>query len=398
MPPKSNTVPVIGAPNPALIQVHPRQQGNPLLKLVRHFKWTFVESHVGDYSTGSTGIVYLELGYHRLHPNYATARLHEVGQLYRVRVLLVHVNEQNSDASSIQGVILELNKLCFSLDFTLVLAFSLHEAARYIETYKHCDSRGAASIQEKLPSSSSALTSSSSSSFSSLSASSGATGVGGRAAEKAHRERESAYLPRVNKIFTAVRSVNKSNVATLLDVFQCVGNIFQADAEQLMLCPGLGEKRARRLFAACSEPFNERGRASKRERDKEKDKGNMKTKVDTDGITICSSVTATSNDGLASGIDRTVTSPIPSIFPPLPINDDTTNGVVADHADHAEKEKEKEGGAKAAQLVVPVPVPVPIHVPKPVPAPAGLITASSALRRLGAGTGTGTGTYRAFQK
>ena len=52
-------------PHAAFIQVHPRQSGNPLLKLLRSTKWTFVEGHVGDYSTGGSGIVYLEMMYHR---------------------------------------------------------------------------------------------------------------------------------------------------------------------------------------------------------------------------------------------------------------------------------------------------------------------------------------------
>jgi DNA excision repair protein ERCC-1 len=236
-----------------VIQVHPRQSGNPLLKLIRHFKWVFVQGHVGDYSTGSTGIVYVELGYHRLHPNYVKARLHEVGQLYRTRVLLVHVNETQSDASAIHGVILDLNKLCFSLGFTLLLAFSLAESARYLECLKMCEGKGASSIQERLPSSSA----------SSSSSSSGARASGNSAASNSEKDKfgdkDLVYMPRVNKIFTAVRSINKSNAATLLDVFQSVGGVFQADAEQLMLCPGLGEKRARRLFAAFNEPFRKGG-------------------------------------------------------------------------------------------------------------------------------------------
>ncbi len=253
-------------PPVTLIQVHQRQQGNPLLKLLRNIKYSFIEGHVGDYSTGSTGIVYLELGYHRLHPNYAATRMQEVGNKYRLKVLLVYVNEQQhhhqsstgttfassgetstGNNSGVQGVLLALNATCFQKDFTLILAFSLGEAARYIESFKYCDLKPPTCIQEKLPSAGDR------------------SGFGaGNSKDKSKDKVKDANLQRIHKILTSVRAVNKSNANTLLDVFGSVGSILQADEQQLLLCPGLGSKRAHRLWAAFNEPFQGHGKAAKR--------------------------------------------------------------------------------------------------------------------------------------
>ena len=42
---------------------------------------------------------------------------------------------------------------------------------------------------------------------------------------------------------------------TLLDVFSTVRNVVVADEAALLTCPGMGAKKAKRLFAAFKEPF-----------------------------------------------------------------------------------------------------------------------------------------------
>ena len=61
-----------------------------------------------------------------------------------------------------------------------------------------------------------------------------------------------------------MRSVNKSNANTLLDVFGSISNVLQADEQQLLLCPGLGGKRAHRLWAAFNEPFRGQGQGKRK--------------------------------------------------------------------------------------------------------------------------------------
>jgi DNA excision repair protein ERCC-1 len=137
--------------------------------------------------------------------------MREIGKTFRLRVLLVLVDEDNNIKS-----LLELNKLCFTREFTMILCWSNEECGRYIETFKLYENKSASSIQEKA---------------------------------------ESEFIPQLNKVMTNVRSVNKTDVVTLLEVFGSFGGICNATEQQLILCPGLGDKKVRRLYKALHEPF-----------------------------------------------------------------------------------------------------------------------------------------------
>jgi DNA excision repair protein ERCC-1 len=141
-----------------------------------------------------------------------------VGKLYKLRVLLALVDEENVTS------ILNLNKICFSNDFTLIAASSNEECGRYLETFKYFENRSSAAIQEKV---------------------------------------ETEFLPKVTRTLTSVRSVNKNDVQTLLDVFGNLGKICEAQEQQLVLCPGLGEKKVKRLYRALHEPFSEGAKMKK---------------------------------------------------------------------------------------------------------------------------------------
>lgn len=116
------------------------------------------------------------------------------------------------------AVLQELNKIAFSNNYALILAWSNPECARYIETFKFYDGKSscATHIQERV---------------------------------------ETEFLPKVTQVLTSVRSINKTDVATLMDVFGNFRNICTANEQQLVLCPGLGEKKVKRLYEALHEPF-----------------------------------------------------------------------------------------------------------------------------------------------
>lgn len=96
------------------------------------------------------------------------------------------------------------------------MAASNTECGRYLETFKSYENKAATSIQER---------------------------------------EEKEFLPRLTKVLTNVRSINKTDVSTLLDVFGNLSNICNASQQQLVLCPGLGEKKVKRLFQALHQPF-----------------------------------------------------------------------------------------------------------------------------------------------
>lgn len=128
-----------------------------------------------------------------------------------MRILLVFVDDE-SNITTLQ----ELNKIAFACDFTLILAWSNAECARYLETFKAYEGKSAAAIQEKV---------------------------------------ETEFLPKLTSVLTNVRSVNKTDVITLLDVFGSFGNICRANEQELALCPGIGDKKVKRLHRALHEPF-----------------------------------------------------------------------------------------------------------------------------------------------
>jgi len=137
----------------------------------------------------------------------------DIGNNYRLRILLVLVDDENNLAS-----LQEINKIAFCNSYSLILAWSNMECARYLETFKFYDGKASiyASIQEKV---------------------------------------EIEFLPKMAQVLTQVKSINKADVVTLMDTFGSLRNISNADEHQLLLCPGLGEKKVKRLYQALHEPF-----------------------------------------------------------------------------------------------------------------------------------------------
>ncbi|XP_042350806.1 DNA excision repair protein ERCC-1 [Plectropomus leopardus] len=193
------------------IIVSPRQRGNPILKFVRSVPWEFGEV-VPDYVLGQTTCaLFLSLRYHNLNPNYIHDRLKQLGQTFTLRVLLVQV-----DVKDPHHALKELARICIMADCTLILAWSPEEAGRYLETYKSYEKKPADALKEQV---------------------------------------EKNYLSKVTDCLTTVKSINKTDAMTLLSTFQSVEGIISASKEDLVLCPGLGPQKARRLHDVLHKPF-----------------------------------------------------------------------------------------------------------------------------------------------
>jgi DNA excision repair protein ERCC-1 len=187
------------------------QEGNPVLKHVRQVSWRFGDVEP-DFVVGATAAaLYISVRYHMLHPGYLKARMAALAGKFRVRVLLVHVDVDDS-----QAALHSLDKLAFDQSWSLVCGWTVAEIARYIEAFKIYENRPADLIQ-------------------------------GRTDED--------YASKLASCLTAVRLVNKTDVTTLIGTFGTLRDIMTAAPNAIKLCPGIGELKATRLAEAFREPF-----------------------------------------------------------------------------------------------------------------------------------------------
>ncbi|KAI4367862.1 hypothetical protein MLD38_016485 [Melastoma candidum] len=193
------------------ILVSHRQKGNPLLKHIRNVKWEFSDI-ICDYLLGKNSCaLYLSLRYHLLHPDYLYYRIRELQKNFRLRVVLCHV-----DVEDVVKPLLEVTKTALLHDCTLLCGWSLEECGRYLETIKVYENKPADIIQGPM---------------------------------------DTDYLSRLNHDLTSVRHVNKTDVVTLGSTFGSLSHIMDASMEDLARCPGIGERKVRRLYDTFHEPF-----------------------------------------------------------------------------------------------------------------------------------------------
>ncbi|KAJ2804381.1 ssDNA endonuclease and repair protein rad10 [Coemansia helicoidea] len=195
-----------------LVLVNELQRGNPLLACIRNVRWMHSRDVLADFEISrSTGVLYLSIRYHRLHPEYIARRIEGLGRSYRVRVLLVL-----ADAEESKVPLREINRLALQQEVTVLVAWSLDEAGRYVETLKAFEHRPPDLIRERI---------------------------------------DDSHMARMAGALTSVRSVNKTDVLTLASNFGSLAGLAEARLEALTLCPGVGELKAQRIFRAFNDPF-----------------------------------------------------------------------------------------------------------------------------------------------
>ncbi|KAK1401592.1 DNA excision repair protein ERCC-1 [Heracleum sosnowskyi] len=193
------------------ILVSHRQKGNPLLKHIRNVRWEFADI-VCDYLLGQeTCALYLSVRYHLLHPDYLYFRIRELQKKFKLRVVLCHV-----DIEDVVKPLLEITKTSMLHDCTLLCGWSLEECGRYLETIKVYQHKSADIIQGQM---------------------------------------DTDYMSRLNHALTSIRHVNKTDVVTLGSTFGSLAHIMDASMEDLGRCPGIGERKVKRLYETFHEPF-----------------------------------------------------------------------------------------------------------------------------------------------
>ncbi|KAF9012392.1 restriction endonuclease type II-like protein [Cyathus striatus] len=207
----SNPPPVVIPPSRNNIIINPLQRGNPVLECIRNVGKEFGEI-VADYQVGrTTGVLYLSLKYHRLHPEYIPTRIEKLGHSYTLRILLILC-----DVTEHKDPIRELTKSCLINNITVIVAFSFEEVGHYLSTFKQFEHKPPDMIKERV--------------------------------EKDHNSILRAAL-------TTISRVNKTDVETLRTSFGSFSGIASATSDQLQNLPGFGQVKIKNIKNAFEKPF-----------------------------------------------------------------------------------------------------------------------------------------------
>jgi DNA excision repair protein ERCC-1 len=212
---------------PHCLHISTRQRGNPIIEHIRNVPFKY-SAMVPDYIMAPTRCaLFLSLRYHNLHPNYIHRRIAELKSDFEYRMLLCYVDIEDNTSP-----ILFLNDMCVQNNFTLILAWSEEEAARYLETVKAFDGKDP-------------------------------TTVIGKHEPKTHQEKLIHALG-------SIPSVNRTDVSVLLTQFGSFQHLVAASIDELGVCPGVGPKKVRRLYEAFHRPFSTESAAKKKGQESDK--------------------------------------------------------------------------------------------------------------------------------
>ena len=200
--------------NEQAILISERQRGNPLIPYIKSITYEYINNITPDYIVGETTcVLYISIKYHITHPKYIQSRFDLIGKgVYNTRILLVQI-----DLDQCTTALHELTRISLLNEFTILCSFTLHESARYLETFKVYEKKNAESIQEKI-----------------------------------NYNDHKAVL---TDVLTLIKGINKTDVNTICNQFNTFNGICHARLEQLALCPGFGEKKVKRLYHTLHAPF-----------------------------------------------------------------------------------------------------------------------------------------------
>ena len=191
------------------VLVNPIQQRNPVTKLIRSVPWELGDI-IPDFVMGrTTCCLFVSIQYHSLHPNYIHERIKHLGKLYQLRILLVLVDTQEC-----HKILKDLAHIAILSDLTLIVCWSNEEAARYIETYKIFENKPPDILMER-----------------------------------------GDLISPVSDCLTTVKKINKTDAATLTNIYESLDKIITSSKDELTMVPGLGEQKAERLYTLFNEPF-----------------------------------------------------------------------------------------------------------------------------------------------
>ncbi|KIY73141.1 DNA repair protein rad10 [Cylindrobasidium torrendii FP15055 ss-10] len=202
---------VVPAPQGNNIIMNPLQRGNPILEHIKNVGKEYGDI-IADYQVGrTTGVLFLSLKYHRLHPEYIITRIEHLGISYNLRILLIWC-----DVTEHRDPIRELTKTCLINNVTIIVAFSAEEAGHYLTIFKQYEHKPPTLIKER---------------------------------------QDKDHSSMFRNALTSISKVNKTDVKTLNATFGSFANIAKADANRIQDLPGFGQVKVKHMKDAFEKPF-----------------------------------------------------------------------------------------------------------------------------------------------
>lgn len=116
------------------VLINTTQRENPLLNHLKNTNWRYISSTPThkiyyDYLIKDRSVLFLTLSYHKLYTDYISRRMGPLSS--NNDNILLFVIDDNSTRS--EQALTEITKLCMFNGFTLLVAFTFEQAAKYIE-------------------------------------------------------------------------------------------------------------------------------------------------------------------------------------------------------------------------------------------------------------------------
>ncbi|OAF66121.1 Mating-type switching protein swi10, partial [Intoshia linei] len=150
------------------------------------------------------------LKYHTFNTSYIENRINELGNRFKIRILLVFIDCENDDE------IEKLNLLAINSDCTIIFTFSSLETARYIESYSILEKKSADILMNPL---------------------------------------EKNHFSMLIDALSSTRVVNKSDSENLIHAFKSLKEISISTVDDFMIIPGFSHKKACQLYELFNRSF-----------------------------------------------------------------------------------------------------------------------------------------------
>lgn len=200
------------------IIVNRNQEYNPVVKLIRNVGWEYSEGDqlVVDYRLGqSTGLLFLSVRYHRIHSNYIYERMQMIPkEKYRLMVILLLLDDRKNWSRN-DRTINEITKTACLLSWTVIVAWSDEEAARWLEALHSQQHKTTDLLREKV----------------------------------------STARVNTERVLCEIPGINKTDAKLLMCTAGSLNNIASLKHEDILKLRGFGKKKTDSLFTSLDAPL-----------------------------------------------------------------------------------------------------------------------------------------------